>query len=378
MALSSIRIFHIETGRHFYGGANQVYFLIRGLAVKGWHSHLLCSPGNPVARLSSAWGQIHEFDFRGDLDVRSLPIIYRQLRIHRPHLLHIHSRRGADVWGLLAAQLAKLPVIITRRVDNPETPWLARLKYNNYDAVVAVSNGVRRVMARYGLALKRIETIPDCVDIDRFTINRDTQWFCETFGFKPYHQVIGMIAQFIPRKGHRHTIEAAPDILLRYPNTRFLFLGKGPLLNDIKTFCRRRFPAGTMVFAGYRPDLHRILPNLTAVVHPAEMEGMGVALLESAASGVPVVASKAGGIPEVVIHDKTGYLIQPESPDSIAYNVGKLLSDPQRAAAMGRNGRNVVKSRFSIDQMVEKYIRIYRKVLRISHQSGSNLGIDLK
>jgi glycosyltransferase involved in cell wall biosynthesis len=267
------------------------------------------------------------------------------------------------VWGLLAARLSQTPAIITRRVDNPENPWVARLKYKNYNAVVSVSNGVRKVMARSGISPKDIKIIPDCVDIDRFTFARDTQWFFKTFGFKPYHQVIGMIAQFIPRKGHSHIVEAAPEILRRYPNARFLFLGKGPLLDDFRSRCNRQFPDGSMVFAGYRLDLPRILPNLTLVVHPAEMEGMGVALLESAASGVPVVASRIGGIPEVVVHNKTGYLIQPQNPSSITKHVSDLLSDPQKAIEMGKNGRNEMVTRFSIEQMVDNYLCVYRSVL---------------
>jgi glycosyltransferase involved in cell wall biosynthesis len=117
---------------------------------------------------------------------------------------------------------------------------------------------------------------------------------------------VGVIAQLIARKGHRHMIRAIPTVLSAEPRARFLILGRGPLRTELERLCRQARIIEQVRFTGYRTDIDKILTSLDPVVHLAEMEGLGVALLESAAAGIPIVASKTGGIPEVVRNGKKG------------------------------------------------------------------------
>ena len=114
---------------------------------------------------------------------------------------------------------------------------------------------------------------------------------------------LAMIAQFIPRKGHRVLIEALPAIVARHPNVRVLLFGRGAEQAAIRrAVAARPELASRVAFAGFRDDLHRVLPCIDVVVHPASMEGLGVALLQAAACGVPIVAGRAGGIPHRSCH----------------------------------------------------------------------------
>jgi glycosyltransferase involved in cell wall biosynthesis len=89
------------------------------------------------------------------------------------------------------------------------------------------------------------------------------------------------------------------------------------------------------------------------------MEGLGVALLQASAAGIPIVATKAGGIPEIVKDGQNGYLVPPGDADAIAQAAISLLKDPAKARHFGQTGREMVMSRFSVDAMVKGNLLVY-------------------
>jgi len=357
------RILHSETGRHLYGGALQVLYLLQGLAQKGYRSSLFCPAGSAIAPAARPFATVHAAVVRGDLDAGVIVRLRRIISAEKPDLVHVHSRRGADVWGALAARSRRVPALVTRRVDNPEPALVARVKYGLYARIVAISEGIRHVLVAEGVPASKIVCVPSGVDHARFGRPCDRRWFRREFGLLPTQRTIAMIAQFIPRKGHRFLIDAARQILDRCPGVRFLFFGQGPLESDLRRHCAQAGIADRVVFAGFRDDLERILPCLDLVVHPAEMEGLGVSLLQAAAAGVPIVAAPAGGIPEIV-HDRVnGYLVAAGDTGALTDRVTKILADPDLAERLGAAGRKMVCARFSTGAMVAGNIAVYRDVL---------------
>ena len=82
---------------------------------------------------------MHALPWRGDLDLGAVGRLRRLIRATRPDLVHLHSRRGADLLGALAARLEGLPVVLSRRVDNPEPRAWVALKYRLHDRIVTIS-----------------------------------------------------------------------------------------------------------------------------------------------------------------------------------------------------------------------------------------------
>jgi len=367
--IGSKKILHIETGRHLYGGALQVLYLIRGLKQNGMTNLLVCTKGSTIAKEAAPFARVYKRPMVGDMDILFLMRLLALIRREKPHLVHVHSRRGADLWGGLAARLARLPAVITRRVDNPESPWLAKIKYGLYDQVVTISEGIRQVLISQGLPASRIICVRSGLDPTPYSGPCRREWFQAQFDLRPEERAIGMVAQFIPRKGHRLLISVLPEVLRHFPAARFLFFGKGPLEQEIRSMVRAKGLEGAVRFAGFREDLPQILPCLDLLVHPALMEGLGVSLLQASAAGIPVVAARAGGIPEAVEHGRTGVLVHPGNPVSLSRAIIQVLQDPSAAEAMGRAGRKRVKRLFSVEQMVEGNLEIYRRVLARSHST---------
>lgn len=367
-----MKILHVESGMHLYGGALQVVFLMRGLKALGVDCVLACPDGSAIGQAAAAHAEVAPMPMKGDADVGMVGRLRRLIRQQRPDLIHLHSRRGADIWGAIAGRLEGIPVVLSRRVDNPETPWVARLKYRLHDRVVTISDGIRQVLLAEGVPAAKIRCVLSAVDTTQYHPSGEhLPWFRETFALPPGTLTIGMVAQFIARKGHRTLLDALPAVLARHPGTRVILFGQGPEFDGIQARVQADAQLRAHVtLAGFRKDLDRILPCLDIVAHPAMMEGLGVSLLQAAACGVPLVGARAGGIPEIVRPGLNGELIQPGDATALGQALDRLLADASLRQSYGEAGRALALATFSIDTMVKGNLAVYGELLPPAVRQG--------
>lgn len=357
-------IVHVEAGMHLYGGALQVFYLLGGLAKLPLRNVLVCPEGSAIAaQVAGLVDKVYEIPMAGDLDVALISRLRRILRAERADLLHLHSRRGADVLGGIAARLQNTRCVLSRRVDNPEARFTAALKYRLYDRVITISDGIRRVLLSEGVPADKVVCVHSAVDTARFNRESERDWFLREFALPVDARVLGMIAQLIPRKGHRYLLAALPEVLAAHPQVHVLLLGQGPLHDELQQQIYRQGLQQRVHLLGFRADLERILPCLYGVVHPADMEGLGVSLLQAAAAGVPLIGSDAGGIPEIVREGRNGLLVPPGDVKRLGAAMLRLLADADQARRWGEAGRRIVSSEFSIEAMVAGNYRVYCSIL---------------
>jgi glycosyltransferase involved in cell wall biosynthesis len=360
-----MKVLHVETGRHLYGGALQVKFLLEAL-VAGWPADehaLVCPDGATVGRELQGRVRIIELPLGGDLDIGMAWRLRRVFTAERPDLVHLHSRRGADLWGALAARSLGIPVVLSRRVDNPEPRLWVGFKYRLYDHVVTISQGIREVLLREGVPPEKVSCVPSAVDTELYRPGGDRAWLDAEFALAAGSPVAVMAAQFIPRKGHDTLLAALPAVFESHPRLQVLLFGRGPLREQVAAEAARRGWADRVRLPGFRDDLSRILPAVDLLVHPARMEGLGVVLLQAAACAIPLVAARAGGIPEVCIGGETGWLVEPDDPRGLATALKDALARPDEARRRGLAGRRLVERSFSIPAMVEGNLKVYQALL---------------
>lgn len=371
-----MKIVHVEAGRHLYGGALQVVFLLRALSGQPGEQHVLvCAPGAAIGQAVRALGlRVLELPLGGDADPGMAVRIARVLRAERADLVHLHSRRGADLWGALAGRLAGVPVVLSRRVDNPEPRAWVALKYRLTDRVVTISQGIRRVLLAEGVPPGKVVCVPSAVDTGHYRPAADPAAaraaLAAEFGLPADVPVIGMAAQFIPRKGHRLLLDALPAVFAQHPDAHFLLFGRGPLAGEVQRTLAERRLEGRVRLPGFRDDLARWLPALDLLVHPAALEGLGVTLLQAAACGVAIVAGRAGGIPEIVRDGDNGRLIDPHDAVALSSALNELLADAGLRTRMGAAGRAIAEQDFSIAAMVAGNRRVYEELLGGAEPSG--------
>jgi len=358
-----MKILHVEGGAELYGGARQVLYLLEGLAARGVESHLACRGGSDLAREAASFATVHGITMRGDLDIGLVGRLGRLMDACRPDLVHLHSRIGADVMGGIAARLCDVPVIHTRRVDNPEPRWLVALKYRLHDRVIAISEAIADVLLSEGLPPRKLRVVRSAVVADAFRRPCARRRVLAGLGLRGDVLLVGVVAQLIERKGHRYLLDALPALLRDFPKLQLVFFGKGPLAGLLQERIDADGLADHVRLAGFRDDLTAILPCLDLLVHPATMEGLGVSLLQASAAGVPIVASRAGGIPEAVRDGVNGLLVPPADVRALTAAIAGLLGDAGRRRRLGAGGRALVRDEFSAAAMVAGNLAVYRELV---------------
>lgn len=358
-----MKILHIESGRHLYGGARQVLYIMEGLTKQGITNLLACPTGAHIAAPARSFANVFEMPMKGDLDVGLTARLKQLIAREKPDLVHIHSRRGADVWGGLAARLAGIPCVLSRRVDNPEKPWLVNLKYRLYDHIITISQGIRQVLLSEGVPPEKVDCVRSAVDAKPYQIDYDKHAFRASLGLAPETLIAGTVAQLIPRKGHRHLFAALPQVVAHHPDLQVLIFGRGPLEAELRQTIVAQGLQNNVRLMGFRDDLPALLGCLDLLIHPADMEGLGVSLLQAAAAQVPIIATRAGGMPEAVHDGVNGLLINPGDIHGLVTAMKRLLDDQELRTQMGVAGRQIVLSEFSVEAMTAGNLAVYRKVL---------------
>jgi glycosyltransferase involved in cell wall biosynthesis len=359
-----MKILHVETGRHLYGGPQQVLYLIAALQERGHDCTLVCPPGSGIDSAAREQGiPVRGLFCAGDLD---LPFAYRlaqYINESKPDIVHCHSRRGADVLGGLAASFTDVPAVVSRRVDNTEMRIIAALRYRPFRKVIAISEAIAAVLRDRGVEEDRLVVIRDAVDAARYLGKPDCEKFRREFGINDDMFVMAAAGQLIPRKGHRYLLEAIAKLRHRHPLLRLIIFGEGYLNNQLRTQAESLGLGGCVQFAGFREDHDDFLGCFDLFVHPALAEGLGVVTLKAQAAGVPVVGFAAGGLAEAVADGETGILVRPEDVKELMDAIELLIVNDQRREKMGRAGQERMQNEFSIATMADMHVEVYESVL---------------
>ena len=359
-----MKILHVETGRHLYGGPQQVIYLARALRDMGHDNLIVCPPGSGIDNAAREAGiAVRNLFCAGDLD---LPFAYRLTQFIgqiKPDIVHCHSRRGADVLGGLAASFADVPAVVSRRVDNTEMRLVAALRYRPFRRVIAISEAIARELRERGVEEERLAIIRSAVDVTRFEQGGDCAAFRKDYGVPDDALLIAAAGQLIPRKGHRYLLQAAAELGADHGEFRVLVFGEGYLRNQLQTQAEALGIADVVTLAGFREDLDDYVGCFDIFAHPALAEGLGVAALKAAAAGVPVIGFEAGGLGEAVVHDETGILVPAEDTDALRRAIAQLMDDERLRTRLGQAGKKRMQKDFSIATMAEKHVALYESVI---------------
>lgn len=295
--------------------------------------------------------------------------LVKTLRREKFDIIHTHLLQ-ATIVGQFAARLAKnSKQILTRHytddaLTNP--PYVLRLEHRALklaDKLTAVSEAVRADMLKAGVDGDKIELIYNGVDLEKFDRKLD-EAEDTILPFENDDYIIGNIGNFWARKGQADLIRALPKILARFPKTRIVFIGEETEETDLKKLATELKISEKIFFAGFQENVVSFLKKFDLYVHPSRQEPFGIAVLEAMAARKCVVATDVGGVPEIVVSEKTGYLVPSKNPDRLAETIVKAIGQKSLTAEMGNAGRQRVENVFSIDASVKQYEKLYDEISR--------------
>jgi glycosyltransferase involved in cell wall biosynthesis len=302
-------------------------------------------------------------------DIRALHEVQTTLRNLRPELLATHSSK-AGILGRLAARRLRIPVVFTAHGWS-FTPGIAPLQAGLYrgierlaapltDKIITVSEFDRQLALKARIAPPdRLVTvnngIPD-VPPDR---RADP-------GRAPVHLV--MVARFEPQKDHSTLLHALSG--LTHTEWELDLIGEGPLRRETEQLAATLGLGSRVRFLGQRTDVDRCLADSQISVLATNWEGFPLTVLEAMRAGLPVVASSVGGVSEAVKDGTSGFLVPRGDVPVLRDRISRLLTSSGLRKEMGVSGRSAWERNFTLDQMVDRTIQVYREVV----ERGSGVG----
>ncbi len=297
-------------------------------------------------------------------DISVLRLLWGICRSFQPDIITVWDSMTA----LLAIPLAKtmgLSLVngmlrnIPERQDIFCKEW-RRAKFVFPFSDVIISNSHAALKAFKAPSHKSI-CIANGFDSARVENVRPEQSIREKYGFNN-NRVVGMVASFTDKKDFRSFITAANIVLDSYPDVIFVTIGDGPQLEECKKLThlvnRDRF-----FFLGSQDDVESIVNTFEIGVLTSYREGIPNSVMEYMALAKPVVATDCGGTSELVLHNKTGFLVGIEDVNAIVKAILRLLGSQKLSEEMGHNGKSRIVKEFNQDKMVAAYKKMYETLL---------------
>lgn len=187
------------------------------------------------------------------------------------------------------------------------------------------------------------------------------------FNIEPCDRIVGCVGSISPVKGYEYFIQCAHLIKKESEGVKFIIVGAKL---DTQKHCYQKLQSlasslrmeRDIIFTGKRDDIPQMLSIFDIFVLPSVSEGGPRVTLEAMAMEKPVVATDVGAVSEQIFNGETGIIVPPKDPQAMAEAVIRLLNDPEERFKMGRQGRERVKSMFSLERCVEEHRKLYENV----------------
>ncbi len=304
--------------------------------------------------------------------------LFQCYRRERPDIIHLSSSKAGGL-GAVAAFLYKLTTHTWRtRVIftvhgwpfGEDRPWWQRAliflacwaSAFLTDRIILIDTADYRLARRF-IPEEKLTLIFHGIDPIPFLPRSDARaFFSERIGpITADTLLLGANAELTKNKGLDYLIDAIGQIKLKAKDLRLktIVMGEGEERQHLQEKIHQCGLGDTIFLIGFVPDARKYLRALDLFVLPSIKEGLPYALIEAAAAGLPIVASRVGGIPDIIQNEKSGLIVPPRDPTTLAEAMQKLLTDRTRATRLGSHARDTAFRSFRIDAMIANTLSLY-------------------
>ena len=381
------RVLHLNTARTWRGGERQVWFLARALARRGIFQWVVGRPGSELERrCREANLPFHAIAMRGEWDLLAVRQLRAFAREQNINILHAHTSRAHGLGLMAVRRLPGTRFVVSRRVDFPAGKnWFSRRKYLSplIAAYVAISENVRQVLIADGVAPERIHIAYSGIDLSRFApLSGEALRESESnqaalrrefeLDTAPPPIVLGNVAALVDHKDQRTLLHALARLreISQIP-FRCLIFGEGELRGELeKLAADLQLGPEHLRFAGFRDGIDDAYRIFDIFVMSSKEEGLGTAVLDAMAYGLPVAATRGGGIPEMIVDEEGGLLAPVGDAPALAKALARLLESETLRQQMGAYNQERVKQ-FGTEATCQATLAVYERVLADSGEHAS-------
>ncbi len=297
------------------------------------------------------------------LGVRSLAA--RLLSDFQPDVIHAHTALPDGFAAMLLNRRARNPLVIT---------------VHGYDAYLHLRPGGerRKRVTQALLAADRVVCVSEALrELCRAWVPEAASFQVVHNGFRVHEATTEVrprsrgdqttlltVGTLIPRKAHRHVLEAVAALRDQGRRLRYRIVGEGYVRSDLERMVARLGLGDVVTFVGPVPPeaLSAEYQACDLFVMPSWDESFGVVYLEAMAHGKPIVACVGEGIADIVEDGETAVLVPTRDSQAVAAAISSLMHDPERARRIGEAGRRLA-TQFTWRRNAEQVLAIYRELI---------------
>jgi L-malate glycosyltransferase len=299
------------------------------------------------------------------------------LRLFRQCMLSIHRQRPIDLVHIHAAHeltlLAKLflpnvPVVFTVHGYHGRQSsfgyFLAAVFSNLFaEEVITISKSELQILESDRLQSSKINLVYNGVAEPIIDHQRVQQLADQFIGNNSGQITLGTAARLSEAKGVEYLLLAMAQLVDRHPYLKLVIAGDGELKESLQKMVNDLNISNYVVLTGYVQDVHNLMYSFDIFVLPSLQEPFGLVCAEAMSLHKPVVGTAVGGVPEQVLHGKTGFIVPPRDPESLATSLDKLISSPALIADFGEHGYQHYLNNFALPTMLHDTVDVYEKAL---------------
>jgi glycosyltransferase involved in cell wall biosynthesis len=365
-----MRILQISSARNFGGGEKHLVDLCRGLTERGHEVFVALRPTNK-------WQE--KFDFlppenfmhvsiRNSFGIFSAQRIADFVREKNISLIHAHVARDY-IPASLACRIAKTPkLVLTRHVLFPMKPF-HRLALKNVAKVIAVSEPVAGELERI-FPKEKIAVVPNGLEIETWAnANREKlrREFRSAHNISFDALLIGTVGELKLLKGQRDFVLAAKIIAEKFARAHFVIVGKDNSVSqnfrsELKRLVKVFNLENRFLWLDWVEETASLLHALDVFVSASHSESFGLAILEAMASAAPIAAAATEGAKEILRDGETGLLAPVQQPLALAEAIGRLLTDENLRAKLGKQAQEFAAKSFSLERMIDETEKVYKQL----------------
>ncbi len=243
------------------------------------------------------------------------------------------------------------------------------------DCVITVSYAMKDELEKLGFPPEKIRVCWNGVDPDKYNpdnvSNEDRLKLRRNYGIEDHETMIFFVGRLVTVKGVDKLVEAMPDVVSEFPNSKLVILGIGDMEHDLKNRAKELGISDKIIFRTEfigEPERIKHYAAADCVVLPSIYEPFGIVCTESMSMAKPTVVGARGtnGFREQILPEgknQCGFHINPHNPKDIAWGIKQILGDLEKAKIMGEKARKRVHEYFTWDHVAKRTIGIYSEYL---------------
>ena len=289
-------------------------------------------------------------------------VIYKRFCQFKPDVIHISNGTPGLMLGSLLFPCSIVFTMHTYPISRIFTTklssfligiyWLLNKSINEKKRFVTVSHESAKIISKYmKIDLKFIEIIPNGVKKAKYCSNLESQIIL----------TVGHVEWY---KNPDIWLKIAQKTIEQRPSARFLWLGDGDLLNEMRVKVYSLDLSHQILFQGDCNNVEKYYSEASIYLQPSLAESQGIAVLEAMSYGLPCIVSNVGGLIESVVDGETGFVCPSQDIDKFVNRLLYLLEDQKLSSRLGLSGKRRMEEHFSIETQEEKIFNLYNTILK--------------